>query len=222
MTIDTAGSYNQIAAEYTRRIAQELDGKPLDRALLDQFAERLRDRGAVCDLGCGPGHVARYLAERGQNVIGVDLSPGMVVQATALNPGIPFRVGDMLALDVPDESWAGIVAFYSIIHIPREQVVAVLSEMRRVLAPGGSLLLAFHIGNETLHVDEMWANAVTLDFAFFESAEMVGYLEQAGFLVEEVIERDPYTPDVEHQSRRAYIVSRKLRQARGSGSQGSE
>jgi len=153
--------------------------------------------------------VARYLAERGLNVVGVDLSPGMVEQATALNPGIPFYVGNMLALDVPDDSWAGIVAFYSIIHVPREQVVTALREMRRVLVPGGSLLLAFHIGKETLHVEEMWENAVTLDFAFFESAEMVGYLEQAGLLVEEVIERDPYAPDVEHQSRRAYILAVK-------------
>jgi len=209
MTVDTAGSYDQIAAEYSRRIYNELEGKPLDRALLDRYAERLRGRGIVCDLGCGPGHVARYLAERGLNVVGVDLSPGMVEQATALNPGIPFYVGNMLALDVPDDSWAGIVAFYSIIHVPREQVVTALREMRRVLVPGGSLLLAFHIGNETLHLDEMWANAVALDFAFFESAEMVGYLEQAGLLVEEVIERDPYAPDVEHQSRRAYILAVK-------------
>ena len=134
----------------------------------------------------------------------------MVAQAAALNPGIPFHVGDMLAIDGPDDSWAGIVAFYSIIHIPREQVVAALNEMRRVLKPGGALLLAFHIGNETLHVAEMWAKAVALDFAFFESAEMVGYLEQAGFQVEEVIERDPYAPDVEHQSRRAYILAQKV------------
>ncbi len=208
-TVDTAGSYDLIAAEYSRRIAHELDGKPLDRALLDRFAERLRGRGIVCDLGCGPGHVARFLAERELDVIGVDLSPGMVAQATALNPGIPFGVGDMLALDVDDGAWAGIVAFYSIIHIPREQVVLALGEMRRVLTPGGALLLAFHIGNETLHVDEMWANAVALDFAFFEPAEMVGYLEQSGYLVEEVIERDPYAPDVEHQSRRAYILATK-------------
>lgn len=208
-TVDTAGSYDQIAAEYSSRIYAELDGKPLDRTLLEHFAERLRGHGEVCDLGCGPGHVARYLSERGLNVIGVDLSPGMVAQAAVLNPGIPFRVGDMLALDVPDDSWAGIVAFYSIIHIPREQVVAALREMRRVLAPGASLLLAFHIGNETLHVAEMWEQTVTLDFTFFEPAEMVSYLEQAGFAVEEAIERDPYAPDVEHQSRRAYILANK-------------
>jgi SAM-dependent methyltransferase len=206
---DTARSYDRIADEYARRIYHELDGKPADRAILDRFADRLRGRGVVCDIGCGPGHVARYLADRGLEVVGVDLSPGMVSQAAALNAGISFRVGNMLALDEPDECWAGIVAFYSIIHVPREEVVPALTEMRRVLKPGGLLLLAFHIGNEALHVEEMWAQPVALDFWFYGAAEMTGYLEQADYATEEVFERDPYVPDVEHQSRRAYLLARK-------------
>jgi ubiquinone/menaquinone biosynthesis C-methylase UbiE len=205
----TASSYDRLAEEYARRIYNELDGKPADRAILDRFAARLIGRGIVCDVGCGPGHVACYLAGRGLEMIGVDLSPGMVTQAAALNPGISFRVGNMLALDEPDECWAGITAFYSIIHVPRGNVVTALTEMRRVLKPGGLLLLAFHIGDETIHVEEMWERAVTLDFAFFESAEMAGYLERAGFIVEEVTEREPYAPEVEHQSRRAYLLARK-------------
>lgn len=206
---DTQTSYDRIAEEYVRRIYHELDGKPFDREMLDRFAERLRGRGVVCDMGCGPGHVASYLAGRGLEVVGVDLSPGMVAQATALNPGIPFRVGDMLALDEPDGAWAGIAAFYSIIHIPPEQVVAALTELRRVLMPGGLLLLAFHMGNETVHVEEMWARPVALDFTFYDPSAMVGYLERAGYGVEEVRERAPFPPDVEHQSRRAYLLARK-------------
>ncbi|MBP6016528.1 MAG: class I SAM-dependent methyltransferase [Candidatus Promineofilum sp.] len=206
---DTRTSYDRIAGEYVRRIYHELEGKPFDREMLDRFTERLRGRGVVCDMGCGPGHVARYLADRGLEVVGVDLSPGMVAQATALNPDIPFRVGDMLSLDELDESWAGIAAFYSIIHIPPEKVVAALTELRRVLMPRGLLLLAFHMGNETVHVEEMWARPVALDFTFYDPAAMAGYLEQAGYVVEEVRERDPYPADVEHQSRRAYLLARK-------------
>jgi SAM-dependent methyltransferase len=207
---DTARSYDRIADEYTRRIYRELDGKPADRAILDRFAERLQSRGIVCDLGCGPGHVARYLADRGLAMIGVDLSPGMVARAAALNPDIPFYTGDMLALDQPDTAWAGIAAFYSIIHIPPSEVVNALREMRRVLKPNGLLLLAFHLGEgEALHVEEMWAQPVVLDFWFYGAAEMAGYLEQAGFIVEEITEREPYAPEVEHQSRRAYIFARR-------------
>ena len=75
---DTQSSYDRIADEYARQIYGELAGKPLDRAILDRFAERLRGRGAVCDMGCGPGQIGRYLADRGLPVVGVDLSPAML------------------------------------------------------------------------------------------------------------------------------------------------
>jgi SAM-dependent methyltransferase len=158
---------------------------------------------------CGPGHVARYLHERGVAVCGVDLSPEMVERARSLNPGVEFRQGDMMALDVPDGAWAGIGAFYSIIHIPRAELVPALAELRRALQAGGVLLLAFHIGTDTIHLDEWWGQKVCVDFFFFQSAEVADCLAAAGFEVEEIIEREPY-PDVEHQSRRSYIFARRV------------
>src|SRR4051794_26777184 len=146
------GSYDRVAEEYALRISGELEHKPLDRQLLDRFAAEVDGLGLVCDLGCGPGHVARYLHDRGVQVTGLDLSPAMVEQARHLNPGIAFRQGNMLALDVEDGAWGGIVAFYSIIHVPRVQVPVALAEMHRALRPGGLLLLAFHVGDETVHL----------------------------------------------------------------------
>ena len=206
---DTQDSYDRIADEYARQIYGELAGKPLDREVLDRFAERLRGRGVVCDMGCGPGQIGRYLADRGLPVVGVDLSPGMVARAAALNPDIPFRVGDMSALDEPDGAWAGIAAFYSIIHVSPAEIMAALTEMRRVLQPGGLLLLAFHIGDEVVRPEEMMGQPVALDFWFYTPEQMRGWLEAAGYTVEEVLEREPYAPEVEHQSRRAYVVARK-------------
>ena len=205
---DVATSYDRVADEYVRRIADELRHKPLDRQLLDRFAARVRDAGRACDLGCGPGHVAAYVHQRGVSMDGIDLSSEMVERARRLNPSIEFRRGDMRALDVPDGAWAGIVAFYSIIHIPRDEVVAVLRELRRVLQPGGVLLMAFHLGGDTIHLDQWLGEPVSVDFIFFRADEMAGYLTSAGFEIEEIIERDPY-PDVEHQSRRAYIFAIK-------------
>lgn len=205
----TMASYDGIADEYVAHLYHELDNKPLDQALLNRFANRMRGQGIVCDMGCGPGHVGRYLADRGVEVIGVDLSPGMLAQAVALNPGIPFHRGNMLALDWPDGAWAGIAAFYSIIHVPRESVVVALQEMRRVLRPGGVLFLAFHMGDEDLHETEEWGIRIDLEYTMYSSAEMVGYLREAGFDVEDVTERDPYPPEVEYQSRRAYILARR-------------
>jgi SAM-dependent methyltransferase len=206
--MDTQTSYDRVADEYVRRISDELKNKPLDRQLLDRFAENVRNLGAACDIGCGPGHVARYLHERGVKICGVDISTEMVERACRLTPGVEFRQGDMMALDVPDEAWAGIVAFYSVIHIPRMDVVHALRELRRVLRPGGLLLLSFHIGDNTIHLDEWWEHQVCIDFFFFQSAEMESYLTSAGFEIEEIIEREPY-PDVEHQSRRSYIFARR-------------
>ena len=204
---DTAKSYDAVADEYVAHIYGELRDKPLDRELLDRFADALRGAGPVCDIGCGPGHVARYLHDRGVAMSGIDLSAGMVARARRLNSGIVFRQGDMAALDVPDGAWAAIVLFYSIIHIPRPEVVAVLVELRRTLRPGGLLFLAFHIGNETIHRDEWWGHAVSVDYLLFTTEEMTGYLGAAGFEVESTRERDPY-PDVEHPSRRSYIVAK--------------
>jgi len=207
--IDTQTSYDRIAGEYARQIYGELAGKPFDRAILDRFAGRLRGRGVVCDMGCGPGQIGRYLADRGLPVVGVDLSPGMLAQAAALNPDITFHVGDMRALAEPDGAWAGIAAFYSIIHVPPGEVVTALAEMGRVLQPDGLLLLAFHLGDEVVRSEEMMGQSVALDFWFYTPGQMSDWLGQAGYTVEEIIEREPYAPEVEHQSRRAYVLARK-------------
>jgi len=207
--MDTQTSYDRVAGEYATRIYGELAHKPLDRAWLDKFATQVRPLGLACDMGCGPGQVARYLRDQGLNVIGVDLSPGMVKQAQQLNPDIVFAQGSMLALDFADASWGGIVAFYSIIHIPRQDVIPALREMRRVLCPHGRLLLAFHLGQTLVHTEELFGEKVSIDFVFFQRIEMEGYLQAAGFAIEEAIERDPY-PNVEYQGRRAYILARKV------------
>lgn len=201
-------SYDIVADEYARRIFDELRHKPLDRALLDRFASRVRGVGPACDMGCGPGHVARYLHERGVEVCGVDLSAEMVAQARRLVQGVEFRQGDMMQLEVPDETWAGIATFYSLIHVPRRDMARALGELRRVLRLGGVLLVAFHIGDETVHLDELWGRKVCVDFFVFRSDEMAALLRAAGFEIEDVIEREPY-PDVEHQSRRSYIFCRR-------------
>lgn len=114
----------------------------------------------------------------------------------------------MRALPLANASLAGITAFYCIIHIPREEVPAVLRELWRVLQPGSLLLLSFHIGDEVIHLDEWWKKTVSLDFTFFQMDEMCGYMESTGFVIESALERPPYE-NVEHPSRRAYILAGK-------------
>jgi ubiquinone/menaquinone biosynthesis C-methylase UbiE len=141
-------SYDRLADEYSRRIFNELQQKPFDRELLDRFAKEMVGQGEVCDMGCGPGHVARYLRDAGATVFGLDLSPRMLEQARQRNPGISFREGNMLALGLRDGTLAGIAAFYSIVNIPKDFLPLVFQEMARVLKPGGLLFLAVHSGTK--------------------------------------------------------------------------
>jgi SAM-dependent methyltransferase len=202
---NTQAGYDQVASQYAQQYLSEFDHKPIDRALLDEFAARVGD-GDACDLGCGPGQLARYLHDKGVKVFGIDISPGMIKEARLAHPGIQFIQGNMRDLGLPDASLAGIAAFYSLIHIPRNEVTGVLKQLRRSLRPGGVLLLSFHKGNEIVHLDEFFDKPVSLDFTFFEAEEMVGYLEAAGFNIEEIVERAAY-PEVEYPSERVYILA---------------
>ncbi len=208
ITANIRRSYDTVASEYARHLYDELRHKPRDRELLDRFAERVGGRGEVCDIGCGPGHVARYLSDAGLPVFGLDLSPRMLEQAGALNPDIRFQEGNMLSLDIPSGTLAGIAAFYAIVNIPKASLPTVFGEMSRVLRPGGVLLIAFHIGDDVVAVGELWGKPIAMDFLFFQPAEIRRLLESAGLVIAETIEREPY-PDVEYQSRRAYVFASK-------------
>jgi SAM-dependent methyltransferase len=205
---DTQTSYDRVAKEYAERFKDEMDDKPFDRDCLERLAREVGDLGPICDLGCGPGQIARYLHRESVKTLGVDLSPKMVAEAQRLNPEIHFHQGDMLALPDADDSWGGIAAFYCIIHIPRDQVLDALREMKRVLKPGGILLVTFHVGEEIKHMDEWWEKPVNLDFAFYLPDQMEASLNEAGFDLVETLVREP-NPDVEVATRRAYLFARK-------------
>jgi SAM-dependent methyltransferase len=200
-------SYDHVAQQYTETFFEELTRKPFDRQLLDAFAERIRARGIVCDLGCGPGHVARYLKDRGVEVCGVDLSAAMVQHASQRNPDIPFYKGDMRALAFPPGSFAGIAAFYSLIHLQRSEVPQALQELHRILHTHAPLLLAFHGGTGEVHTENWFGQGVSIDATLFTAEEMTAYLHEVGFQVEQVVEREPY--EFEYQSRRVYILASK-------------
>jgi SAM-dependent methyltransferase len=202
-------SYDAVAKEYASRIYDELDNKPADRRLLDHFADALQESGPSVELGCGPGHITRYLHERGIDISGIDLSAKMVKKARKLNPGISFSRGDMRNLSVEDNHWAAIVALYSLIHIPPAELVATLLEFHRTLEPGGALLIAFHIGNQKEHLDEWWGQEVDLDFYYYRTLDMVIYLQQAGFEQVSTHIRQPY-PEIETPTRRCYILAEAL------------
>lgn len=141
----TADAYDAVAVAYAELVRDELDALPLERAVLAAFAELTQTSaaGPVAELGCGPGRVTAHLRDLGLDVFGVDLSPVMIDLAREVYPDLRFEVGSMDALDLPGGELGGIVSWYSVIHTPPRDLPSYFAEFRRVLAPGGHLLLAF-------------------------------------------------------------------------------
>lgn len=204
-----ARDYDRIARSYARELGEELAGKPLDRALLGYVVDLAKGRGPVGDLGCGPGHVTRYLADLGAEVVGVDLSSEMVRLASSAHPDLRFIVGNLRCLPLPDASLAAAIAFYSLIHFDDDDDLrAACREIARVLAPEGEVVVAYHRGNRVLHPGEMWGTPVDLGFRFLSDRTVTAALIDAGLEVRARVHREPY-PGVEHPSRRTYLIARR-------------
>jgi len=200
--------YDSLAKEYADTFSGDHEKKPKDREILVRFAREIGNRRPVWDLGCGPGQTARYLKDLGLTISGLDLSEGLLVQARALNPDIHFQKGNILDLEFEDNSIAGIVAFYAIVHFTEEQVEQAFREVFRVLQQGGTFLFTFHMGKDTIRLEEFLGKKIDIDFMFFTTDFVSNCLKKVGFEETEVIERDPYR-GVEYESRRAYVLAKK-------------
>lgn len=204
----TRAGYDAMAADYAEHFKHELAARPLDRATLAAFAEMVRADGAgpVLEVGSGPGDVTAFLHERGLDVSGVELSPGMLAVARRAHPGLRFDEGSMTALDVPDGALSGLVAWYSIIHVPPERLAPVFAEFHRVLAPGGHLLLGFQVGDEPLHLAEAFGHVVDLRFHRLLPDRVAGQLTDAGFAMLSRLVREPADWEKVQQ---AHLLARK-------------
>ncbi len=203
-------SYDAVAVQYADQLADELDGLPFERWLLDRVAAHA-DGGPVVEVGSGPGHVTAYLAEAGADATGLDLSPAMVEEARRRFPGGDYQVGDLRRLMRPTSAtgWSAVLAWYSLIHLAGSELPDALGALSRPLAAGGWLVVALHAGSEVRHVDEWFDAAVDLDFVLHEPADVVRMVEGAGLTDVEWYHRGPF-PARSETTGRLYVVGRKL------------
>jgi SAM-dependent methyltransferase len=184
---DTRTSYDTDASGYAEKVSHLLDDKPYLRASLALFADLVGEAGGgpVADIGCGPGHVTAYLHRLGVDAFGIDLSPEMVAIARRDHPDLPFEVGTMTDIDLADGSVAGVLAFWSVIHVPDHAVPGVFGQFRRVLRAGGPLLVGFHVGDETIHRTEGYTGRqINVDSHHRQPSQVAAWLRDAGFSVE--------------------------------------
>ncbi|MFE5773905.1 class I SAM-dependent methyltransferase [Streptomyces sp. NPDC056485] len=141
----TRVAYDGVVELYASMFADRLETRPFARAMVETFAELVRETGNLrtADVGCGPGHLTAMLHGLGLDVFGLDLSPAMVGHARRAHPELRFDEARMEAMPVEDRALGGVLAHYSMIHTPPGELPAVLAEQVRVLAPGGLFLVSF-------------------------------------------------------------------------------
>ncbi|MFG6503801.1 class I SAM-dependent methyltransferase [Microbacterium sp. P05] len=171
-------SYAQRAAEYTELLGSMTAMHPSDVQLVTSWAASVD--GPLLDAGCGPGHWTAHLAGQGIDARGVDQVPAFIDHARAAYPSVTFTLGSMDALVDPDETYGGVLAWYSVIHHHPSSIGRALAEFARVLRPGGQLLVGFFLGTDV----EPFDHAVVTAYRW--PADLLAHeLTAAGFAVTE-------------------------------------
>ncbi|MGY3340706.1 ubiquinone/menaquinone biosynthesis C-methylase UbiE [Streptomyces filamentosus] len=178
-------SYNRVADNYADMVLTtgigDIRKHPWQKAAIDAFADSVGDLGPVLDVGCGPGTVTGYLAERGLDVSGVDLSPRMIEHARRLHPHCRFDVASATELDLGEESLGGVLGWWSLFNLPRTVLPQVLAGFARALKPGGHLITATHVGDEDLVRTEAYGGVpVSWTTHQWRPEQLVDLVERAG------------------------------------------
>ncbi len=204
-------AYAAVATDYAKASVDELADLPFERWLLDRVAAEAGRRPLV-DAGCGPGHVAAYLAMSGAQARGIDLVPEMVDQARARFAQVRYDVGDLRRLLRPEtaDGWGAVVGWYSLIHLAGSELPSAIAALARPLAPGGVLVLGLHAGREVRRVTSWFGHPAELDIVLHDQVEVVAAMTAAGLTDVEWYLRGPLVTRDETTSR-LYVMGRRPR-----------
>ena len=193
---EVRAAYDAIAEDYAAVYPATEPEAAVDLAMVDHFVGLLEEHGGmrVLDAGCGTGRMARYLTDRGCVVTGVDLSPGMLAMARRDHPDLVVREASITDLPFEGDTFDGVLLWYSLIHLTSDELPVALSEARRVVAPGGLVLVAFQVGDGAWDVGPGLRDRghdVTLVRHQRGTKEMLDALAAAGLVKEARLVRRP-------------------------------
>lgn len=205
--------YDVAASRYIEFVGTQISAATeaaIDRSLLTAFVELIQDgpTGGVADIGCGPGRVAAFLAQHGLDVVGVDVSKGMLAAARSAHPHIRFEEGELAALPIDTGVLAGAVCWYSIIYTPPDRLGEAFNELMRVLIPGGYVLLGFQAGSgEPVRRAEAHGTHLPLTSYLHSLDEVAAQLREARFTIYAKVER---APALEHEmTSQGFVCARR-------------
>jgi SAM-dependent methyltransferase len=149
------GGWDESAAAW---IAAQGDGGDFTRRYVTDpvmlASIRARGVGRALDIGCGEGRFCRMMRAEGIAAIGIDPTAEFIAEACRRDPAGDYRVGRAEALDFADGAFDLVVSYLALIDIP--DVAAAITEMARVLAPGGTLLIVNLASFATACADRGW------------------------------------------------------------------
>lgn len=183
-------NYDLIANQYCDEFGVEIE----DKQIVDEFKSLLQPKSTVIDLGGGSGKVAKYLIDNSFNGTCYDFSKGMMKNALSLFPNLPYILDDMLYLKkyFGNESIDGIVALYSLFHIPKGDMKILLKDIREVLKTTGYFLASFQLGKGEQFVDEPYLNEKgnkVLFMNYYSKEEILDLFKENGFEIIDQYER---------------------------------
>ncbi|MTD12686.1 methyltransferase domain-containing protein [Nakamurella sp. YIM 132087] len=206
----TRVAYDTVAESYDELLRDMIGTHPLDDAVLAAFADQVRELGGpVLEVGCGGGRITGHLAAAGLMISGSDLSPGMIAVARRRFPEVSFDVASMTGGPLaPNGSLAGVLAWYSVIHLlPTDRPIA-FAAMHAALRPGGRALVAFQVGTDRRLLQQAYGHEIALDVWRLDPDLITAELAEAGLHVDARVVRAPSGPEKADQ---AFLFARRDR-----------
>ncbi len=151
--------------------------------MYEKLLKRLPAQAQVLELGCGAGVPCTQLLAQQAQVTGVDISEAQTA-LEATGPDVILLQADMMTLTFPAASFDAVVAFYSIIHLPRAEQAVLIARLAEWLRPGGWFLVNLGVSNDPGSIEPDWLGTA-MYWSSYDAQTNLDLVSQAGLTLVE-------------------------------------